>query len=203
MSHRLDGLSTLDSWTNGRKAVVQLVGDASGFRAIRKQYRVGFTPQMHREFLMTSYAASRTSICPSVLSFRPWTRELFIEYLPGERVLEWVLERFGDDLDLAAFKSFHGLDPNRLDPRVATAFSRFRESDAPEVRRLKSALQTSYSVLHRAKLKHGSADPRNVLYHEGRVFIIDFDNARPSWNPARIDYEELHYWYGLSEPIHS
>ena len=43
----------------------------------------------------------------------------------------------------------------------------------------------------------GSADPRNMLYHEGLIYIIDFDNARPSRRAEQIDYVDLEYWYGL------
>jgi hypothetical protein len=193
-----DELMPVKSWTNGRKAVVELLQDRSGASVIRKVYRPGFRRWMFREYAMAAYVSSRTSLSPRVLAFRPWRSEMFIQYLPGQRVLEWVLTRFGKNLNMAEFDSFRGLDPpNNVDPSIADAFGRFRQSTSEDVVRLKAAIRDSYAVLHRLKVKHGSADPRNVLYHNGRIFIIDFDNARPSLDPAAIDYEELHYWYGI------
>jgi tRNA A-37 threonylcarbamoyl transferase component Bud32 len=123
---------------------------------------------------------------------------MLLQYLPGDRVLEWVLSRFSDNLDLADFQSFHGLmPPHNVDPRVAKAFLRFRESTSEEALQLKAAIRASYSLLHRIGIKHGSVDPRNVLYHADRVFIIDFDNARPSLQPSASDDEDLKYWYGV------
>src|SRR6202008_4803458 len=111
---------------------------------------------------------------------------------------EWVLRRFGQDLNVVDFQSFHGLNPpDDVDPRVAEAFAKFRQSTSDEALRLREAIRVSYAQLHRIRIKHGSADPRNVLYDDGRIFIIDFDNARPSLNAATIDYQELEYWYAI------
>ena len=125
--------------------------------------------------------------------------KIFFAYIPGQRVLEWVLQRFGDKhLSLSEFQSFHGLDPpDHVDARVAEAFVRFRQSTSEEAYRLNQAVKASYSCLRQIGIFHESTDPRNVIYDQDRVFIIDFDHARPSFNPVRIDYRSLTYWYGL------
>lgn len=138
----------------------------------------------------------RLAIVPRVFGFRPWCKELFFSYIPGQRVLEWVLERFGDrNLSLVDFHSFHGLDTNL---QVAEAFARFRHSTSEEAHRLKQAIKTSYSCLHQIGILHGSADPRNVIYDQDRVYIVDFDHARPSFNTGRIENRSLTHWYGIS-----
>jgi predicted Ser/Thr protein kinase len=194
-----EALATVTTWSNGRKAVVDLMEDRDGRRMIRKRYRPGFRVPMFREAAMAAYVAARTSVTPRVLSFQPWRNELFFEYVQGERVLEWVLKHFGSvGLDLAEFQSFRGLNPpEHVDPRIAEAFRRFRLSTSEEALRLRVALRRSYAELHRAGVKHGSADPRNVLFHDGKIFIVDFDNARPSFNAAAIDYRDLEYWFGI------
>jgi len=188
------------SWTNGRKAIVELLEDDRGRRVIRKTYRHGFRMAMFREFVMATYASRRMSATPRVTAFRPWRNEMYLEYIPGERVLEWVLHRFGPgNLTLSDFHSFHGLNPpHHVDPRVTDAFAGFRQSSSKEARELRAAIAKSYAALHRIRVKHGSADPRNVLYYQGRVYIIDFDNARPCRDPEKHDREDLSYWYGLS-----
>jgi len=197
--HRLNGVTVVTSWTNGRKAVVHLVENGKGEKLIMKVYRRGFFLTMVREYIATRYIAGRRTDTPRVKGFRPWRRELMLSYVSGRRVLEWVLERFGDEgLSLADFQSFHGLDPERLDPRVAVAFERLRASRSEDARRLKEAIRSSYDTLHRLHILHGSPDPRNVIYDGDRVVIIDFDHTRPSFNPAKIDYRGLEYWYGLS-----
>lgn len=198
MSRKHEALTLVTSWTNGRKAVVHLLEDPSGTKVIRKTYRQGFQFRMWWEYLMSMYVSRRTSITPRVVAFRPWRKEIFLEYLEGQRVLEWVLCRFGRSVNSAEFQSFHGLSPpDNVDPRVAEAFQRFRKSTSADVLEIKTAIEESYSALHRTYIKHGSADPRNVLYHQGRIFIIDFDNSRPSLNPAGIDNADLDYWYGI------
>lgn len=190
-------VSVITSWTNGRKAVVDLVQDQQGSRFIRKVYRRGWRARMFREWFMAAFVSSFSSVGPRVLAFRPWRNELFLEFIPGERVLEWVLSRFGEGLVLAEFQSFHGLrPPNDVDPRVADAFRRFQLSTSVEVVQLKAAIKASYGALHRIGVKHGSPDPRNVIYDGKCVFIIDFDNARPSVRPSLSDKGDLEYWYG-------
>ena len=199
-----DELTVVTSWTNGHKAVVHLVENRTGEKLILKAYRPGFTSAMFREYVATRYVARKLSVVPRVLGFRPWRKELYFSYISGQRVLEWVLQRFGDNVTLSEFQSFHGLNPpDYVDPHVAEAFARFRQSMSEEARRLKEAIRTSYSSLHRIGILHGSADPRNVIYDQDRVFIIDFDHARPSFNPEKLDYKSLTYWYGCRPTCNS
>jgi len=194
-------LVVVDSWTNGQKAVVHLVKDRSGRELIMKAYRPGFTAVMVREYVVASYVARRLSVVPKVLRFRPRQKELYFSYIRGQRVLEWVLQHFGGTPVLSEFQSFHGLDaPHHVEPRVAAAFARFRQSASEEAHRLKEAVRASYACLHGIKILHGSPNPRNAIYDQDRVFIIDFDHARPSLNPAKIDYKSLTYWYGCLPP---
>lgn len=183
------------SWTNGRKTNVYLVEEESGKKVIRKRYKRGFLLTMVREYLATVYLAHRLDITPRVVSFGPVSGELVLSYLPGVRVLEWVLTRYGDpDLRIEDFQSFHGLDTNRS---VAEAFRRFRDCASPEAVRLRQAISLSYAALHRTWFVHGGADPRNVIYDGERVFIIDLNQSRPSLNPQRFERASLCRWYGI------
>ena len=183
------------SWTNGQKAVVHLVELPRGEKQVLKVYKPGFLGWMFREYVCLRYVSRRLNIVPRLIRFRPLRRELVLSYLPGQRVLEWVLERFGQpNLPLGEFLNFEAMD---VDPRIAEAFLRLRQSTSSEASRFKQALKHSYSLLHGLGWQHGTCDPRNVIYDEHRVYIIDFDHARPSFAPTRIDYQSLDRWFGL------
>ena len=48
---------------------------------------------------------------------------------------------------MAEFQSFHGLrPPDNVDPRVAEAFSRFRQSTSDEVLQLKTAIRVGWEA---------------------------------------------------------
>jgi predicted Ser/Thr protein kinase len=197
MWRRREETRIITSWTNGRKALVHLIENSVGEKRIMKIYRPGFERVMFREYLAARYVSKRVSVAPRVLSFRPMRRELVYSYIRGQRVLEWVLERLGDTgIELSEFQSFHGLDSN---PRVADAFARFRESKCEETERLKQAIRVSYAAIHQIGFLHGSCDPRNIIYDGEKIFLIDFDHARPSLNPAKVDYRSLSRWYGLQQ----
>ncbi len=149
---------------------------------------------MLREFIALSYLSS-LSILPRVLAFYPLHREMVLSYLPGERVLEWVLKRYGDDgLDLDGFTSFHGIETNQV---VDRAFRSFRESTDASSRALKDSIRSSYQILHRTKFIHGDPSPRNLIFDGRIVYLVDFDHSRPSIDPARVDFVALQRWYGL------
>ena len=99
-----DELTVVTSWTNGHKAVVHLVENRTGEKLILKAYRPGFTSAMFREYVATRYVARKLSVVPRVLGFRPWRKELYFSYISGQRVLEWVLQRFGDNVTLSEFQ---------------------------------------------------------------------------------------------------
>jgi tRNA A-37 threonylcarbamoyl transferase component Bud32 len=188
--------SVVCSWTNGRKAIVYLVELESGQRMVLKRYRVRFLATMVREYLLTTYLSHRLDITPKVVAFKPFSRELVVEFIPGERVLEWVLARYGDNgIRLEEFRSYDYLDTCNI---VGNAFRRFRSSESPEAIRLKQAIRESYGLLHRTGCVHGSADPRNIIYDSKRVFIIDLDHARPSLNPRSLENRSLSKWYGIT-----
>jgi len=195
MSRKPDEMRIITSWTNGRKATVHLVQNGGSERVILKIYRPGYLGSMFREYLATRYVASRLPIVPRVLRFRPLKKELVLTYLSGQRVLEWVLDRFGDEgVVLSEFQSFHGMETN---VQIARAFERFRQSASEEAARLKQAIRESYASLHRIRFQHGGPDPRNVIYDGARAFIIDFDHARLGLAPAKTDYRSLTRWYGI------
>src|SRR6266446_9364039 len=108
MLPKRDEFGVISSWTNGQKAIVHLLESGTGEKLILKQYRPGFTVTMLREYVVAKYVARRLSVVPTVLGFRPRRKELYFSYIPGQRVLEWVLERFGGNVALCEFQSFHG-----------------------------------------------------------------------------------------------
>jgi tRNA A-37 threonylcarbamoyl transferase component Bud32 len=122
-------------------------------------------------------------------------RRLLLSYIPGERLLEWVLRRYGDQgLDLAEFASLHGI---RTNDRVQRAFERFRAASDPEATALRNAIVDTYRRLHRTSFLHGDPGPRNIIYDGERAHLIDFDHTRPSLAPARVDSRALQRWYGV------
>lgn len=196
MLQKPDRWRVITAWTNGRKAEVQLLEDTAQKKIILKTYRSGFILPMFREYLVTTYVSRKLSIVPKVIAFQPLRKRLFLSFISGQRVLEWVLQHFGDNgLVVSDFQSFHGLETNE---KVAAAFSRFRQSGAKEARELKKAIRESYLLLHRIRIRHGTTDPRNIIYDGKRAFILDFDHARPSLNPAKCDREALECWFGTS-----
>ncbi len=196
MLPKRDSIRTLCTWNNGEKAVVHLVEDSNGEKQIQKLYKPGFAGWMFREYLSIRYLSRWLDIIPKLVSFRPWKKELIISYIPGQRVLEWVLEHFGQpNLDLDEFRNFEAMG---RDPRITEAFVRFRESSSTEALRLKQAIKQSYARLHGIGWQHGTSDPRNVLYDGRQAYIIDFDHARPSLAPVRNDYPALTRWFGIA-----
>ena len=142
------------------------------------------------------YVSRRLDIIPRLVSFAPWKNELVISYVPGRRVLEWVLEHFGPpELDLQEFLNCESLEG---DARITQAFGRFRDSSSSEAVRLRGSIKKSYAKLHSIGWQHGTSDPRNVIYDGQRAYIIDFDHARPSLSPHKYDYPALAYWFGIN-----
>jgi len=196
MSQKPDHMRIITAWTNGKKAEVQLLEDSAQKKVILKTYRPGFLLPMFREYLVTEYVSRKLSIVPKVLAFQPLRKRLFLSFIAGQRVLEWVLQRYGaEGLVLSDFQSFHGLESNE---QVARAFSRFRQSGSEEAQDLKRAIMERYRSLHRIRIRHGTTDPRNIIYDGTKAFILDFDHARPSLNPAKCDQDALDCWFGKS-----
>lgn len=183
-------------WDNGSKANVSHLRDSAGIEYIRKDYRSGQFLTFCRELAVLKYLGSRISCVPSVLSFELAGSTTYLEYVAGERVLEWVLRKFSvDQVDLDSYKSFHGLETNKV---VGMAFDRFKGSDNLEARALKNAIANSYRKLHREYFVHGDPSPRNLIFDGSNVTIIDFDHSRPSRKPFKIDGAKLEHWYGIS-----
>lgn len=184
------------AWTNGRKADVYLVEQEGGCKVVVKRYRLRFIATFVRECLTTRYLSQRIDVLPRVVACHPLQRELVLSYMEGERVLEWVLARYGErNIKLDDFRSCHGLERNDV---IARAFTRFRASEDGEASVLKRAIRDSYKLLHGTGFTHGSADPRNVIYDGRRAFIIDYDHSRPSRNPVKSDGRSLQRWYGIT-----
>lgn len=183
------------SWTNGRKAVVLLMERPDGGKYLIKRYRRRFLPTMIREIVCLRYLATRLDIVPRLLRTDLLRSELVISYLAGERLLEWVLKRCAPaNTELETFQNFHGLQTN---PIVQNAFDQFRTSSDVEITKLKRAIRKSYNELHSMKWIHGSADPRNLIYDGTRVFIIDFDHARPCFDASKKERLGLQRWFGI------
>jgi tRNA A-37 threonylcarbamoyl transferase component Bud32 len=150
---------------------------------------------MLREWLVLRHLSDRRSMIPRLVELKFWRAQLHIEYIPGERLLEWVLKRYSPpDTDIGNFQNVHGLT---TDPIISDAFARFRRCDSCEANSLRLAVRESYAALHALGWIHGSADPRNMIVNDGRVFIIDFDHARPCRDPRSLEWPNLREWYGL------
>lgn len=183
-------------WENGARANVTHSRDSNGVEYVEKAYRSGEYFTFYRELMALKYLGPRISCVPSVLSFDIRRRITCLEFVAGERVLEWVLKKFGrSDIEIEAFQSFHGLETNKL---VHEAFEKFKNSNSVEAIRLREAVATAYGELHRQRFVHGDPSPRNLIYDGNRVSIIDFDHSRPSLNPPKIDGKKVHRWYGVS-----
>ncbi len=186
----------VSSWTNGGRADVFLLANRDGKKLIVKRYRPHFIGTMLRDYFMLKYVSGRLAIAPRVLEFSPRKLELCLSYLEGQRLLEWVLQRYGDEgIQLGRYQSFHGLE---TDPQIALAFKRFRESQEINALALKESIRASYAQLHGIGVLHGSADPRNVIYDGQQVLIIDFGHSRPCLNAAKLEYCSLTSWFGIT-----
>jgi tRNA A-37 threonylcarbamoyl transferase component Bud32 len=191
-----DSLSqTVFVWDNGAKAVVSHVKGPDGIDYISKVYRKGQFHTFLRELMVLKFLGPRVSCVPAVLSFDLSRRETFLNFIGGERVLEWVLRRFGGAaIDIDSFASFHGLE---TDATVSAAFEAFRASTCSESLMLKQAILRSYAELHKHKFVHGDPSPRNLIFDGDNVSIIDFDHSRPSLQPRRVDGLKIRRWYGV------
>lgn len=190
----------LESWTNGSMADIYLTQNECGEKAVRKCYRSGFLHALMREYLTLTYL-SRLPIVPRIVQVRILHRELILSYLPGVRVLEWVLKNYGDPrLDLRKYHSYHGLE---TDQDIDRAFCRFRNSHDTTGSALKGAISSSYAMLHGTGFTHGDPSPRNLIYDGELVYLIDFDHARPSPGPGQIDRRSLERWYAVEPPRQS
>lgn len=169
---------------------------SNGTKYLVKRYRRRFLPTMIREIVCLRFLATRLNTVPRLLGIDLLRSEIVLSYIAGERLLEWVLKRCAPpDIQLNQFQSFHGLKTN---PVVQDAFEQFRARLDAEILKVKRAIQRSYDELHSVKWIHGSADPRNLIYDGNRVFIIDFDHARPCLHPARKEAPGLERWFGIS-----
>lgn len=190
----LPGHKVLVAWTNGRRAAAYLLEDEIGRKCVLKHYRPGNLPIMIKEMIALRCLAT-LDVAPQVLSYELAASTLILSYVPGERVLEWVLRRYGDrGLDLAQFSSAHGLSTNE---HVQRAFERFRSSTDTQALALREAIVDTYRRLHRVHVLHGDPGPRNIIYDGKRAYLIDFDQTRPSLSPARIEARGLKKWYGI------
>jgi tRNA A-37 threonylcarbamoyl transferase component Bud32 len=187
----LPGHRVLAAWTSGRRAAAYLLEDELGRKCVLKRYRPGHLPIMIKEMVALRCLA-RFDVAPQLVSYEIGTRTLVLTYVAGERVLEWVLRRYGDrDLD---FASAHGLATNEF---VQRAFARFRSATDEQALALREAIVATYRRLHQARVLHGDPGPRNIIYDGERAYLIDFDQTRPSLSPARIETRGLKKWYGI------
>jgi Lipopolysaccharide kinase (Kdo/WaaP) family len=196
MSRRHEFVRSHCTWDNGQKAVVRLMESADGDKLIQKVYGRRFAGWMLRESISIWYLSKSLEIVPRLIDFKPWKNELIMSYIPGQRALEWVLQRFGpSNLDLSEFLNCPSME---RDPRIREAFSQFRKSSSAEATKLKESIRMSYAQLHSLGWQHGASNPRNVIFDGERAHIIDFDHARPSLVPGKYDYPELEQWFGIS-----
>lgn len=189
-------IDVVSKWDNGSKANVSHLRDSTGNEYIRKDYRSGQFLTFCRELAVLKYLGARISCVPLVLRYELAGSTTYLEYVDGERVLEWVLRKFGvGHIDLESYRSFHGLETDEV---IGLAFDRFKKSNNPEARKLKKAIASSYRRLHREHFVHGDPSPRNLIFDGTNVTIIDFDHSRPSRKPFEVDGEKLQRWYGIS-----
>jgi tRNA A-37 threonylcarbamoyl transferase component Bud32 len=181
------------SWEHGRHALVQLVQNDDGNRYIVKKYKFKFWRTMYREAAMTWYLSQRLEFVPKLLHVCVSSNALRLSVVPGTRLREWILEHYAPPGTRSS--SSHLL---QSDPVVMAALKRFRTNNDETAVSLKRAITRSYSALHALGWIHGSADPRNMLYDGNKLYIIDFDQARPSWNAVAKESPCLTRWYGIA-----
>jgi hypothetical protein len=185
------------SWLNGRKAAVHLLKRPDATLYILKQYKAKCFPTYLRELFATAHLAKKTKVTPRLLSSNIFQRTFCLGFIPGQRVLEWVLERFAPTkVNLEEFQSCHGLQTN---PLIQQSFANLRASASEEAQKLRAAIAVSYKALHEVGWSHGSADPRNILYHESVIYIIDLDHARPAFGALDKERASLDRWFGISD----
>ena len=148
-----------------------------------------------REFLILIYLERKLPTIPKVINIDLKNKTMHLTFVEGERALEWVLKRYGTKgLNVAQFKSFHGLDTN---PIVASAFAKLKSSTDKNAKCFKKAIKLAYEEFHNLNFAHGDPSPRNLVYDGKIIHLIDFDRTRLSFNPQAIDRKQLSHWYDL------
>lgn len=193
MSER--GETVLRTWQSDY-ADTHLVQLPSGDRLIRKCYRSPFYLYFLRETLVMK-RLSRLSVVPPLRRTGWLSLELEITWQAGPTVLEWILDRHGQDL------APDSENDGSASEATAEALQRFRESGDPADEKLRAAIRNAYADLHESRFMHGDPGPQNLIYEGERVYLVDFDHGRPSADPARLDNLQLAQLYGVTAPSRS
>lgn len=184
-----------DAWTNGARAHVELVKlPCYKDKVILKKFRKGTFRFFIKEIFVLMYLKG-TKITPKILDISFGKKILILEYMAGERLLEWALRKCSrESINVKDYQNIHGIDTN---PVIAAAFSVLQNSKDSEVVCLKKEIQKSYKKLHRYKISQGDVRPRNLICCGNSVALIDFDHALFMLRPARRDNVLLKKWYGI------
>jgi len=184
-----------DSWTNGARAHVELAKlPQYPNKVIVKSFRKGTLIFFINEVVTLSYLRN-IGVTPRILGLNLGKKILILEYMDGERLLEWVLRKCSrQSVDLKDYRNIHGIDTN---PVIGAAFSVFQKSKDPEITYVKNEIQKCYRKIHRRKISQGDVRPRNLICRGGSVAAIDFDLALPMARPADRDNVLLMKWYGI------
>jgi len=163
-------------------------------KVILKKFRKETFRFFIKEILVVTYLRN-AKIMPKILDLSLSKKILILEYMIGERLLEWALRKCSrESVNIKDYKNMHGIDTNSV---VLATFHVFQQSKDPEIVYLKNKITMSYKVLHRYRISQGDVRPRNLIYRQNSIAIIDFDHALFLPRPAKRDNVLLKEWYGI------
>lgn len=98
------------------------------------------------------------------------TKTLYIEWIAGDRLKEYMIQRY---LGLQDLDSYHRTET------IKRAYELFKDDQSPETMNVKTQVFSIVRLLHRYGIMHGDLDPRNfTITPDGLVKVFDFSNGQ-------------------------
>jgi len=163
-----------------------------GIPAAVKQYHPDtetWRYETERDILLELNGKWRT---PRLLAGDDREKILSIEWLPGDRLKEYLIQRYLQRSDP---------DTYRDGPSIRKSLELFQNDRSPETMNIKTQIFSIIRLLHRYGVVHGDVDARNfIVSPEGLVYIIDFSNgsfSEPGSERFKSDLEAMQQKFGI------
>lgn len=139
--------------------------------------------EIERDILIELNGKWRT---PRLLACNDKTKTLYIEWIAGDRLKEYVIQRY---LGLNDIESYSRAET------ITKAFKLFKTDQSSTAMKIKTQIFSIVRLLHRYGVVHGDLDHRNfVITPEGFAYILDFSNGefpQPDSNLYKKDINTL------------
>ncbi len=136
--------------------------------------------ELERDILLELNGKFRT---PRLLACDDGTRTLYIEWIAGDRLKEYVIRQY---LGLDDIESNHRTET------IIRAQELFKDDGSPEAMNIKTQMFSIVRLLHRYGIVHGDLSTRNfIITPDGFIFVIDFSNGRFAQSDTECFYEDI------------